>query len=353
MDDERRGESIQLKLAGWSSPRGDVSCSLPYARNHLPPCWAPVSAAAHCAAGAGAAYGVDSTFPTPRDDCRAIHVSALHSGFSMSPPCSPDKRPSAPGRRRTSSASDWMDGLHPHTLAELPVDIMAAELRRRQRKELRYQFTELQADDALVRDGIRITSPCRTAFDGARWADSLEDAVVFVDSVTKFLNLDLTEFRAYVAAHADWTGVEQGLRAAELAMPGVMSTWETRLRICWLLDAGLPEPLVNVPIFDRSESFLGIADLFEPESGLVAEFDGDQHRQAEQHRLDNIREEKLEAANLVVVRSDKTDIRRVRRQLVGRLQDGYRRGRSRNREQDNWTLQQPDWWLRRQTSVKV
>lgn len=248
---------------------------------------------------------------------------------------------------------DWMDGLHPHTLAELPVDIMAAELRRRQRKELRYQFTELHADDTLVRDGIRITAPCRTAFDGARWADSLEDAVVFVDSVTKFLNLDLTEFRAYVAAHADWTGVEQGLRAAELAMPGVMSTWESRLRICWLLDAGLPEPLVNVPIFDRSESFLGIADLFDPESGLVAEFDGDQHRQAEQHRLDNIREEKLEAANLVVVRSDKTDVRRVRRQLVGRLQDGYRRGRSRNRAQDNWTLRQPDWWLRRQNSVKV
>lgn len=248
--------------------------------------------------------------------------------------------------------ADWLDGLHPHTMADLPVDVMAADLRRRQPKDVRYQFTQLGTRDTLVRDGLRITAPCRTAFDGARWADTLEDAVVFLDSMTKFLDLELREFRAYVCQHGHWTGVAQALKAVDLARPGVQSTWETRLRLCWLLDAGLPAPMINVPIFDRSERFLGIADLFDPESGLVGEFDGDQHRDPEQHRLDNIREEKFESANLVVVRSGKIDIRRARRQLVGRLQDGHRRGRSRNRAQDNWTLTQPDWWLRRQRKIK-
>lgn len=248
---------------------------------------------------------------------------------------------------------DWMDGLDPHTLAELPVDVIAADLRRRQPKTFGYQFTKVCDDDILVRDGLRVTSPFRTAFDGARWASSLEDAVVFVDSVTHFLDLAPSDFKTYVCDRPHWTGVEQAINAVGLASRDVMSPWETRLRLCWVLDAGLPSPLINVPIFDEYEQFLGIGDLFDPESGLVAEFDGEQHRNAEHHRLDNIREEKLESANLTVVRSDKIDLRRARPQLVRRLQNGHRRGSLRDRSQDSWTLRQPDWWLRRERKLKV
>lgn len=246
---------------------------------------------------------------------------------------------------------DWMDGRNPHTMTELPVDIIAADLRRQQPKGIRYQFTEVPDDQTLVRDGIPVTAPCRTTFDGARWAEGLEDAVIFVDAAARFLDLDLKELRAYVCEHAHWTGFGQALDAVELASPDVKSTWETRLRLCWLLEAQLPMPMINAPIFDRSEEFLGIADLFDPESGLVAEFDGDQHRDPVQHRADNIREEKFESANLVVVRSDKVDIRRARRQLVARLQDGYHRGQVRDRRRDNWTLDQPDWWIRREARI--
>lgn len=242
---------------------------------------------------------------------------------------------------------DWLDGTDPHTMAELPIDIIAADLRRRQPPGLSYRFTEVPHGDIVVRDGLRVTSPCRTAFDGARWARTLEDAVVFIDSSIGFLPLDLAELEAYICAHPQWTGVRQATAAVKLARPGVMSTWETRLRLCWRLQADLPEPLINAPIFDRSGSLLGIADLFDPDSALVAEFDGDQHREPEQHRLDNIREEKLESANIVVVRSAKADLRRERRHLIDRLQDGYRRGQRRDRSQDRWSLRQPDWWLRR------
>jgi hypothetical protein len=247
--------------------------------------------------------------------------------------------------------NDWMDGRDPHTMAELPVDIIAGRLRRVQRGDVTFRFTDLADDDLLVRDGLRVTTACRTAFDGARWADALEDAVVFIDSMLHLRALDLPAFVAYLGAHQHWAGIEQARRAAELSMPDVRSPWESRLRMCWLLGAGLPMPLVNVPLFDESENFLGMGDLFDPESGLIAEFDGDQHRDPEQHRLDNIREEKLESANLVVVRSDRTDLRRHRPQLVGRLQSGYRRGMRRDRAQDTWTLRQPAWWKRRQSGL--
>jgi hypothetical protein len=59
----------------------------------------------------------------------------------------------------------------------------------------------------------------------------------------------------------------------------------------YLLRARLPQPLVNQPVFDLDGNFLGTPDLLDPEAGLVTEFDGIGHREREQHRDDNIREE--------------------------------------------------------------
>lgn len=226
------------------------------------------------------------------------------------------------------------------------MDVVAPDLKRRPAPGLIYHCSELSRRDAQVRDGIRITAPCRTTFDGARWATSVEEAVAFIDTMLAFRLVEVSTFHAYTLEHSGWTGVEQALTASRLARPGVDSAWESRLRLCWVLDAGLPTPLVNQPIFDRSERFLGIADLLDPESGLVAEFDGGQHRESSQHRKDNIREEKFESANLVVVRADKVDVRSQRVQLVARLVDGHRRGQLRDRRRDNWTLAQPRWWVR-------
>lgn len=244
---------------------------------------------------------------------------------------------------------DWLDGRSPHTMTDLPVDIIAPDLKRRSTRDIKYHGSELAAMDRVSKDGFPITSMVRTAFDGARWADSLEEAVVFIDSMLAFGKLHLPRLNDYVVEHTGWPGVEKAAAAARLARFGVRSGWETRLRMCWLIDAHLPDPLVNVPIFDRSEKLLGIADLFDPDSGLVAEFDGEQHREPGHHRKDNIREEELESANLVVVRSDKVDVRTDRPQLISRLIDGYRRGQRRDRRWDRWTLTQPDWWLTRQS----
>ncbi|WP_188893963.1 hypothetical protein [Microlunatus endophyticus] len=241
---------------------------------------------------------------------------------------------------------DWLDGLDPHTMAEQELVLISPEVRRRSTAGISYRRSQLTGQDTVVRDDVRITSPARTAFDGTRRATSLEEAVVFLDSMLAFGCVSVPQLLAYAVTHRTWTGVEQAERATALARRGVRSGWETRARMSWRFDAGLPDPLVNMPIFGPSEELLGIADLFDPQSGLVGEFDGGQHRTAEQHRKDNIREEKLESANLVVVRCDKTDIRRHRNQLIRRWQDGYRRGQRRNRALDTWTLEQPSWWRR-------
>lgn len=56
-------------------------------------------------------------------------------------------------------------------------------------------------------------------------------------------------------------------------------------------------------MFDNDGSFLGIPDLFDPDSALAVEFDGEQHREREQHRRDNLREEGSHRARLVARRA--------------------------------------------------
>jgi hypothetical protein len=241
---------------------------------------------------------------------------------------------------------DWLDGIDPHTGKQLPVDIVAPTLKRRSTAAVRFRASALPESDVVVRDDVAITAPSRTAFDGARWAADLAEAVAFLDAMLAFpqavAGLLQRDFLEYVSGHRGWTGARRVQRAAELARPGVRSPWESRLRLIWQVGAGLPTPLINVPILDSDRVLLGIADLFDPEAGFVGEYDGEGHRDEDQHHRDNIREERFEAANLTVARADKTDVRSERDRLVRRLRDGYRRGLARDRSRDRWTLA-PGW----------
>jgi len=96
-------------------------------------------------------------------------------------------------------------------------------------------------------------------------------------------------------------------------------------------------------VFDLEGNFLGIPDLLDPEAGLVLEFDGKDHRQRRQHQADNIREEKLEVVNLTVCRVDSLDLRQPV-PLAERLRARRAQGMARDRRQDGWTTEQPDWW---------
>ncbi|WP_157078983.1 hypothetical protein [Herbiconiux solani] len=79
--------------------------------------------------------------------------------------------------------------------------------------------------------------------------------------------------------------------AVELVRDGAESAQETRLRLA-LVDAGLPEPLLNVDVTDARGRFLGRGDMVYPEWGVIVEYDGDHHRtDARQYDKDLTRHE--------------------------------------------------------------
>jgi G:T-mismatch repair DNA endonuclease (very short patch repair protein) len=72
-------------------------------------------------------------------------------------------------------------------------------------------------------------------------------------------------------------GKRRAAAALERIREGAESRPETLVRLA-LVDAGLPEPEVNVDIHDEAGRFLGRGDLVYRRWRLVVEYDGDQHR---------------------------------------------------------------------------
>jgi len=230
-----------------------------------------------------------------------------------------------------------LDGSTPDSDVDQPVLVC---LQRRSQRPwwpgIRPFRSDLEAADVVAADGAPVTSPVRTAFDLARLAPSLTEAVVALDALVADLGVDLRAVEAYTRARPRWRGRPRVRRALQLADGRSRSPQESRLRMLWVLDAGLPRPLPNQEVHDRRGHLLAEVDLLDAESGLVAEYDGAHHAAADQRAVDNARHETLERHGLQVVRVAAGDLTRHRRRTVLRLREGHQRGLSRDRSEDAW-----------------
>jgi hypothetical protein len=206
----------------------------------------------------------------------------------------------------------------------------------RPRDGIRILRSALEDSDVLEVEGMPVTAAARTAFDQAR-TQTLVEAVVGLDAMARTNAVQLSAVDEYARQRPRWRGVPLARWAIELADSRARSCGESRLRVLWVVDARLPVPQVNPSILGADGALLGIADLLDPDAGLVGEYDGAGHRELEAHTSDNAREEAFEHAGIVVVRATSIDLGRFRRRTVHRLQAGYRRGAVRVRSRDAWT----------------
>ena len=82
---------------------------------------------------------------------------------------------------------------------------------------------------------------------------------------------------AAVERHAGRRGHRALVTALEAVRSGTDSPEETRLRLD-LVEFGLPEPVVNLPIMDEAGRLCAIGDTAYPEYLVLAEYDGEHHR---------------------------------------------------------------------------
>lgn len=198
-------------------------------------------------------------------------------------------------------------------------------------------------------DGDPMTTLARALYDEMRLAPSLVEAVVVIDMGVSRLaghaRTTIAEVGRVIGRHVKTRGIVQARRALERATDRSCSPLESRTRV--VAEDALPAVTwrINRPVFDAAGRLLGIADLIDPETGLVIESDGAVHRESARHTADNVREEGMEDTNLTVVRVTSRDHGDTVA-LDRRLRRGHRRAMTRDPRRDRWTLIEPPWWSR-------
>ncbi|HEY0948731.1 hypothetical protein [Nocardioides sp.] len=237
----------------------------------------------------------------------------------------------------------WFDGLGPDGRTALPVPLALGRNRVvRPRPGLALSEEWLDPAEVVRIDGLPATAHARSVCFEVRRARSLAQAVTAVDMAAFSDLASIEEIRRHAQRHLQGRPhVSRIARALDLADENAWSPREVSMRLAWSREH--PRPLCNVPIFAPDGSHLLTPDLFDPDHGVIGEYDGLVHvgngrlvRDLEREEL--ARDLGLELVTMVA--ADNTD----QRAFLSRLAAAYRRADGR-RSRGSWTLDQPGWWI--------
>jgi hypothetical protein len=144
----------------------------------------------------------------------------------------------------------------------------------------------LSADDVTCHHGLPVTTLGRT------WADlstvlDIYDLVAAGDSALR-AGASIEDLAGQVAGMWRVRGVRKARRAVAVLNEASRSRPESRIRAAITL-AGLPEPKVNLPIYDRFGQWLAEPDLHYLEAKLALEYYGEDHADFSRMRRDSVR----------------------------------------------------------------
>jgi hypothetical protein len=163
---------------------------------------------------------------------------------------------------------------------------------------------QLVKTDVAVVDGLRVTTPLRTACDLGRLLHR-DQALAGMDALTSLGGFCVDDLVPEAARFAGYRGVIQLRALAPLVDPLSGSPGEAALRLRWY-DAGLPRPCCQIPVVSPTGGSYYI-DLGLEELRFGAEYDGEEFHGPEQREHDGERRRWLRGPqdwSLVVTRRE-------------------------------------------------
>lgn len=182
------------------------------------------------------------------------------------------------------------------------------------------------ADEITTIDGVLVTTRVRTWLDCARKM-SIDELTVVADHLLRrprpafegrtepYANPG--ELAEMLDRHKGTPGIRKARLALEQARIGADSAPETRLRLALCL-AGLPEPVLNVPVVLRP-GVVRQPDLAYSEHRVAVEYEGDGHSEPAQVIRDIAREEDYGGAGWILVRISKRHMENDARAAVAKV----------------------------------
>jgi very-short-patch-repair endonuclease len=191
----------------------------------------------------------------------------------------------------------------PQALENLAVIHLTSQPGRRavRRKNVVGHEQSLTPEEIVTGTLVSCTSPLRTWFDLARIL-SLDDLVIAGDFLLRRRNplTTIEALDAFLARKEGMAGYRRAMRARALMRANTDSPKETELRLL-LIRHGLPEPGINIPIFDETGGWIQDPDLSYEKEKIAIQYDGGHHASPAQRRSDIFRDENARDAGWRVV----------------------------------------------------
>jgi hypothetical protein len=180
----------------------------------------------------------------------------------------------------------WLHGVDTFEFRELEIlppleAFVLRERSRTRRRGCRGGERDLAARDICMVDGVRVTTPLRTALDlGCRLGR--RDALAALDGFMRIHGITREELEAELPRYRRRRGVVQLRRLVAIADSRAESPGEswTRLEV---ISAGLPAPEPQYWVYERGRKVFRL-DLAYPHSRVVVEYDGREFHDSPQQR---------------------------------------------------------------------
>ncbi|GAB2519511.1 hypothetical protein [Nocardia heshunensis] len=192
----------------------------------------------------------------------------------------------------------WMD--------DQPAEVSIPRRARAPQHVLVYRDA-LPETEICVADGLRCTTPVRTAFDIGRRIGG-DRAIELIDSLCRATGLTAEEIAEFAQQHPG----ARNRRKLEALLPfidgGAESIPETRTRLL-LYRSGLPKPETQIKVW-RNGIVIARIDMGWPDWLVGVEYDGAQHwTDPRQRTKDLIRYNDLPALGWIIIRVDATTLK--------------------------------------------
>ena len=164
-------------------------------------------------------------------------------------------------------SAKWVD-------ARRPAEVLW--LNRRPPADIRVWSDQVADDEIKMIDGIRVTTPARTALDIAcRYP--LGRAVAAIDALARATHLKMADVELLAERYKGRRGIRNARRVLDLVDPGAESPKETWLRLL-VIRHGFPRPQTQIPVYDEYGALIAVLDMGWEEIKLALDYEGDHHR---------------------------------------------------------------------------
>ena len=195
----------------------------------------------------------------------------------------------------------------PTMLRARPDDVLVYPGRHQHKKMPGFQVLRSDVPDSEIEvvDGMRLTCPARTAYDMARFSPSLIAAVGLLDCFLFEGNtrvLSPSEVQVLLEEHSRSRGNARVRAALPMSSSRSRSVPESQLRARLIRDCGFVATDLAVNVSARLGDARYELDLLDMTTGLVLEYDGHHHADADQRARDSRKDIAVDDAGLVMMR---------------------------------------------------